>query len=116
MVRKACRFFERFYELSEGEAYEEWIGVHSMKVPEWSRADVTDYDKMHKHKTRREECGLDGGCSSVSNNRCLAPLVERVKPGLNAVSPTEWVLIDVMADSGARETVMPKDLCFNITL
>jgi len=116
MVRKACRNFERFYELNEGEAYEEWIDVHSMKVPEWSRADVSDYDEIHKHKTRREDCGLDRGCSIVGNDRYLAPLVERVKPGLNAVSPTEWVLIDVIADSGACETVMPKNLCSNITL
>ena len=116
MVRKACRNFEKIDELSEGEAYEEWIDQHSMKVPDWSMADITDYGEIDKHKKRREDCGLDRGCSSVSNDRCLHPLVERVKPGLNAVSLTEWVLIDVIADSGACETVMPKNLCANITL
>ena len=116
MLRKACRNFEQFYDLSEGEAYEEWIDQHSMKVPHWSMADITDYGEIDKHKKRREDCGLDRGCSSVSNDRCLHPLVERVKLGLNAVCPTEWVLIDVIADSGACETVMPKNLCANITL
>ena len=116
MVRKACRNFERFYELSEGEAYEEWIDQHSMKVPDLSMADITDHGEIDQHKKRREDCGLDRGCSSVSNYRCLIPRVERVKPGLNVVSPTEWVLIDAIADSGACETVMPKNLCFNITL
>ena len=40
----------------------------------------------------------------------------RVKLGLNAISPTEWVLVDDIADSGACETVMPKNLCASITL
>ena len=31
-----------------------------------------------------------------------------------SISPAEWVLVDVIADSGACETVMPKGLCSNI--
>ena len=87
-----------------------------MKVAYWAIADITDYGEIDKHKKRREDWCLDRGCSSVSNDRGLHPLVERVKPGLNAVSMSEWVLIDVIADSGACETVMPKNLCANITL
>ena len=43
-------------------------------------------------------------------------LIERAKEGLNSVAASEWILIDVIADSGACETVMPKGLCPNISL
>ena len=42
--------------------------------------------------------------------------LERAKEGLNSVAASEWILIDVIADSGACETVMPKGLCPNISL
>ena len=48
--------------------------------------------------------------------RSLFPFIEKEKPGLNAVGPSEWVMIEVIADSGACETVMPKHLCGNIKL
>ena len=32
-------------------------------------------------------------------------------PVLAAVGPSEWTCIEVIVDSGACETVMPKDLC-----
>ena len=46
----------------------------------------------------------------------LNPFIERVKEGLNAVNPSEWVQVEVIADSGACETVMPKFLCNNIKI
>ena len=52
----------------------------------------------------------------VANARSLLPLIEKTPQGLNSVSPAEWVLIDVIADSGACDTVMPKGLCSNIAL
>ena len=36
--------------------------------------------------------------------------------GFSNVGPSEWVLIDVIAESGACETVTPKGLCANIQL
>ena len=77
-VSQACRNFEKFNELSEGETYEECIDQHSMKVPDQAVADTTDYGEIDKHKKRREDWGLDGGCPSVINGRSLHPLVEKV--------------------------------------
>ena len=53
---------------------------------------------------------------TVGNDRSLFRLIEKTSQGLNSVSPAEWVLIDVTADSGACETVTPKGLCPNIAL
>ena len=52
----------------------------------------------------------------VKDDQGLCPLIEKTPQGLNSVSPAEWLLIDVIADSKTRETVMPKGLCPNITL
>ena len=46
----------------------------------------------------------------------LNPFIEMVQEGLNAVNPSEWVQVEVIADSGACETVMPKFLCNNIKI
>jgi hypothetical protein len=116
MLIKACRNFERFFELAEGEAYEEWIDEHSMKVPEWAEANVEEFVDIQRRKDNREANSLIGGCSTIANDQTLCPLIEKTPQGLNSVSPAEWVLIDVIADSGACETVMPKGLCSNITL
>ena len=116
MIRKACKNFEKFYELNVGEATVEWINKHSMKVADWEQANVDDYDDIHQGKARREADSLIGGCSIASPNGGLYPLIEKTSQGLNALSPSEWVLIDVIADSGACETVMPKGLCPNIAL
>ena len=116
MLARACRNFERFYELAEGEAYEEWIDVHSMKVPEWAEANVEEFVDIQRRKDNREANSLIGRCSTIANDQTLCPLIEKTPQGLNSVSPAEWVLIDVIADSGACETVMPKNLCSNITL
>ena len=35
----------------------------------------------------------------------------RASGHLGSVSPAEWTLIDVIVDSGACETVMPRSLC-----
>ena len=52
----------------------------------------------------------------ASQVRSLHPFVQVEEQGLYNVSPSEWVLIDVIVDSGACETVMPKGLCANIKL
>ena len=52
----------------------------------------------------------------VSPNGGLYPLIGKISQGPNALSPSEWVRVDVVADSGACETVMPKGLCPNIAL
>ena len=54
MIRKACKNFEKFYELIVGEATVEGINNHSMKVPDWAQANVDEYNDIHKEKERRE--------------------------------------------------------------
>ena len=54
---------------------------------------------------------MHGGTS-----RELHPLIEKAPHGLNSVAASEWILIDLIADSGACETVLPKGLCPNISL
>ena len=43
-------------------------------------------------------------------------LTEREKSELHVIRPGEWTLIDVIADSGACETVMPASMCQGISL
>ena len=50
----------------------------------------------------------------VTDDRSVLPSIEMTIQGLNSVSPAEWVLIDVIADPGACETVIPKGLCSNM--
>ena len=116
ILRKACVNLEKFYELDDGEATAAWIDNSSLGVPGWAEAIVVSYNGIQEAKDRREANSLTGGCSTASHVRSLHPLVEKTKQGLNNVSPSEWVLIDVIADSGACETVMPKGLCANIKL
>ena len=114
MIRKACRNFEKFCVFGDGEAFAEWIDMHSMKVPDWADADVAEYIEIEESKKRWEANSLIGGCPLSSGDRILFPLVEKTGQGLNAMSPSECVLIDVTADSEACEKVMPKGLCPNI--
>ena len=46
----------------------------------------------------------------------LFPFVELENQSLSNVNPSEWVMVEVIADSGACETVLPKHLCNNIKL
>ena len=52
----------------------------------------------------------------VFGDRPLCPFIEKAKEGLNAVDEDEWILVEVIADSGACETVMPKNMCTGIKL
>ena len=58
MLNKACRNFERFFELAEGEAYEEWIDEHSLKVPGWADANVEEFVDIQNRKDNREAHSL----------------------------------------------------------
>ena len=79
-------------------------------------ANVDSFEDIEERKSKREANSLMGGCTSALPVRGLSPLVEMEKPGLSSVSQAEWVMIDVIADSGACETVLPKGLCANIAL
>ena len=68
MLTKACRNFERFFELAEGEAYEEWIDEHSLKVPGWAEANVEEFIDIQNRKDNREANSLIGGCSTIGND------------------------------------------------
>ena len=60
-----------------------------------------------------------GGVSQPTekpNEFKLCPFIEMEKPGLHAVAEDEWILVEVIADSGACETVMPKNMCSGIRL
>ena len=46
----------------------------------------------------------------------MFPPIEKTSQGLSSISSAECVLVDVIADSGACETVMPKGLCPSIAL
>ena len=67
----------------------------------------------HALKEDRRPIGL-GGCSVISGGS-LNPLTLKANPLLN-VGQAEWTLIDVIADSGACETVIPANLLPNIML
>ena len=86
------------------------VDEHSLKVPGWAEANVEEFTDIQRRKDNRESNSLIGGCSTIANDRSLFPLIEKTPRGLNSVSRAEWVLIDVIADSGACETVMPKGL------
>ena len=116
MLLKACKNSEKFFELAEAEAYEAWIDEHSLKVPGWADANIADFENIQRDKKQWDSNSLLGGCVTVGNDQGLFPFIEKTSQGLNSVSPAEWVLIDVIADSGACETVMPKGLCPNIAL
>ena len=60
-----------------------------------------------------------GGVSKPTDNpkkRKLCPFIEEPKECLHAVAEDEWILVEVIADSGACETVMPKNMCSGIRL
>ena len=44
------------------------------------------------------------------------PSIEKTRLGRSSVSPSEWVLIDVIADSRVCVTVIPKNSCPNFAL
>ena len=52
----------------------------------------------------------------ITENRGLNPFIEMEPESLNNVGAAEWIMVEVIADSGACETVMPKTLCPNIRL
>ena len=116
VLRRACRNFEKFHRLEFGSATEERVDASSLTVAGWADCNVDSFEDIEERKSRREANSLAAGCTSAVPQRGLFPLVELEKPGLSSVSPAEWVLIDVIADSGACETVMPKGLCANIAL
>ena len=116
MLRKACEHFEKFFAPSKEEAYEEWIDEHSLKVPGWADSNVADFEDIRRQKEHREANSLIGGCAMIGHDQSLLPRIEKTRQGLISVSPAEGVLIDVIADSGACETVMPKGICANIKL
>ena len=89
MLLKACKNFERFFELAEGEVYEEWIDEHSLKVPGWAEANVDEFADIQKRKDQRESNSLIGSCSVITDDRSLFPLIEKTTQGLNIVSPAE---------------------------
>ena len=41
---------QKFFELAEGEAYEEWIDEHSLKVPGWAEANVEEFTDIQRRK------------------------------------------------------------------
>ena len=87
-----------------------------MKVPGWAESNVEEFAEIQRQKDQRESNSLIGFFSTIANDPSLFPLIEKTPRGLNSVSPAEWVLIDVIVDSGACETVMPKSLYSNIAL
>ena len=52
----------------------------------------------------------------MSSGRALVPLTPKVSGSLNAMSASQWTLIEVIADSGACATVLPMSMCPNIKL
>ena len=55
-------------------------------------------------------------CLRQLNRRWDFPFVELENQSLSNVNPSEWIMVEVIADSGACETVLPKHLCNNIKL
>ena len=103
--------------LEPNSSTEEWIDEHALTVVGWAHAHVAEYEDIEKARANREGNSLIGGCAAVGAGQGLYPFVEKVKESLNSnVDASEWVLIEVIADSGACETVMPKSLCGNIRL
>ena len=60
--------------------------------------------------------GSASGYSAISSERSLDCFVKIENGALNAMGPAEWTLVDVIADSGACETVMPASMLGNIVL
>ena len=86
MLLRAYRNFERFFELAEGEAYEEWIDEHSLKAPGWAEASVDEFEEIQRRKDQRESNSLIGACSTIASDQSLSPLIEKTPEGLNSVS------------------------------
>ena len=57
-----------------------------------------------------------GGCTAIGSAPRLNPFWEKESATLNAMSPAQWTLIEVIVDSGACETVLPASLCAHIKL
>ena len=91
----AMKFMKNVKEEEESKGSDEIGGTHTLK------------------EEQRQAIGL-GGCSTISG-RSLNPLTMKANPLLN-VGTAEWTLIDVIADSGACETVIPANLLPNIML
>ena len=116
VLHRACRNFEKFHGMETGSATEERVDSSSLTVAGWAGTHVADYEDIDWNRTEREADNSLGGCVHGGTSRGLHPLSERAKEGLNSVAASEWTLIDVIVDSGACETVMPKGLCPNIRL
>ena len=79
MVLKACRSFDRFFELADGEVHEEWIDEHNLKVPGWVEADVEEFEKIQRRNDQREfiDTVFPGTLAGApANDRLLCPLIE----------------------------------------
>ena len=75
--------------------------------------------EMRGPKITEAALRMFGGVSQPTNNPNelkLCPFIEMQKEGLHAVAEEEWILVEVIADSGACETVMPKTMCSGIRL
>ena len=60
--------------------------------------------------------GSASGYSAISSGRSLNPFVKVENGALHAMGPSKWTLVDVIADSGACETVMPASMLGNIVI
>ena len=111
VLEKACKNFEFFYQIKPNTATEEIINTKtSLTVAGWADSHVEEWNEIDYERRRREATELSGSCFS------LFPLTLKESNSLNNVNPSEWDLIDVIADSGACETVMPKSMCQGIKL
>jgi hypothetical protein len=116
VLHRACRNYEKLHNMEAGSATEERVDSSSLTVAGWADTHVAENDDIDWSRHCREADMSVGGCVDGGSSRELHPLIERAKEGLNSFETAEWVLIDVIAVSGACETVMPKGLCPNISL
>ena len=111
VVIHACRNFEDVFEVHPGSAYGDWADEQSFNAAGWSEAFVADDEEIDKAKAVRLSDSPIGGCTSVGSRGSLYFLAEKTSSSLNNVSPSEWVLINVIANSVAYETALPASLC-----
>ena len=111
VLERACLNLEKFYRMKPNTATEEMINTKTnLTVAGWADSYIEDWDVIDNDRKNRE------AAESAGNFCSLFPLTLKEKGTLNNVSPSEWILIDVIADSGACETVMPKSMCQGIKL
>ena len=82
-----------------------------MRGPKVTEAALEIFGQGSKPTTEADEW-----TKRIFGDRPLCPFIELEKEGLNTVNEDEWILVEVIADSGACETVMPKNMCTGIQL